>query len=530
MRPAHAVLALAGALLTLAMPPTGAWPLFATLAVLWVFVARSSTPREAFGFGAAFAFGFFTLYIAWLPRSFAAPGLLGPAIWAFHPLLLAVLMVFWGATVAAGRALAGRGRGNLWLLPPLWVGVEHLRSLGYIAFPWGSLGYLWVDTPVGQLAEYVGVTGLSLATALLASLLAAPFVERRAGGFGALRLRLALPGVAIVVLLGSWMWGATLLRQSWESGHTALLVQGNVDPFGRAATRALELDIHLRLTREGVAALPEPPDLVVWPEGALTGGLLEGSRGAELLARIQDTAPESHFVIGGQGIAVGGGSNAAFAFRDYALLGRYDKFMLVPFGERWPLLDSAPWLYRAIFGLFGLPLLINTVPGPGPELLPGPVADGSSAATPLGVGICYESVFPLVSAAMARQGAQVLIIITNDAWFAAGNGARQHFDMGRMRAIETRRWLLRAGNDGITAVVDPSGRSLQELPRMQQGSLAVAYGLRDEPTIYVANADRLPALLALWVLVTVVALRLAARRQGPNGVDASEPRRYHPQR
>jgi apolipoprotein N-acyltransferase len=410
------------------------------------------------------------------------------------------------------------------------VSVEHLRSLGYIAFPWGSLGYLWVDTPVGQLAEYLGVSGLSLATALLAALLAVPFVERGAGGYEGLRTRLLVPALALLSVAGGWWWGLELLKSAnWASDRTALLVQGNVDPFGRAATRALELDVHLRLTREGVEALAESPDLVVWPEGALTGGLLEGSRGAELLARIQDTAPESHFVIGGQGIAEGGASNAAFAFSGYELLGRYDKFMLVPFGERWPLLDSAPWLYRAIFGLFGLPLLINTVPGTGPALLPGPTSSDAAAAGALGVGICYESVFPLVSAAMARQGAQVLIIITNDAWFAAGNGARQHFDMGRMRAIETRRWLLRAGNDGITAVVDPSGRSLQELPRMQAGTVAVRFGLRDELTFYAKHADRLPVLLALWVLVTVLGLRLRGR-PGPVGVDANPPQRYHPQR
>lgn len=476
------------------------------LALPWALIARSRNARSAFGIGAAFAFGFFALYIAWLPRSFAAPSLLGPSFWALYPLLLLALMGIWGTTAAAARALAGGGRAVLWVLPPLWVGVEHLRSLGYLAFPWGSLGYLWIDTPVGQLAEYVGVTGLSLATALLAALLALPFVERAEGGHEGWRARWLAPLLAVTLLALGWWGGDQLLQgHQWPTDQRALLVQGNIDPFSRAATRALELDVHLELSRDGVAAMPTAPNLVVWPEGALTGGLLEGFRGAELLARIQDTAPASHFVIGGQGIAAGGSSNAAFAFGDYALRGRYDKFMLVPFGERWPLLDSAPWLYRAIFGLLGLPLLSNTVPGPGPGVLP-------SDSAILGVGICYESVFPLVSAAMARQGAQVLVIITNDAWFAAGNGARQHFDMGRMRAIETRRWLLRAGNDGITAVVDPSGRSLRELPRMAAGSLAVDYALRDELTFYAQHAHRLPVVVALWGLLAVLGSRVMNRR------------------
>jgi apolipoprotein N-acyltransferase len=108
---------------------------------------------------------------------------------------------------------------------------------------------------------------------------------------------------------------------------------------------------------------------------------------------------------------------------------------------------------------------------------------------------------------MARAGAEVLVIITNDAWFARGDGARQHLDMGRMRAIETRRWLLRAGNDGITAVIDPNGRVVRELPRMIEGSLVVSFGLRDDVTFYARHAERLG-----WVLVGLTLLGLAAAR------------------
>jgi apolipoprotein N-acyltransferase len=494
--------AAAGAVFATALPPAGWWPLAAVLAVPYALAARAPGPRAAFVVGAAFALGFFTLYIAWLPLSFAEPGLLGPWFWVLHPFLLAILAAMWGLTTAAAHALGGRGPGTLLVLPPLWVAVEHLRTTGYFGFPWGTLGYVWLEVPVGQVAEHVGVIGLSLLTAVAAALLARPFVPASGGPRRAAWRAVAAPVAAVALVAAAWGLGAgSAGRHEVAADRTALLVQGNVDPFGRATSAAQELDIHLELTRLGVARAAAPPDLVVWPEGALIGFDLDGAQGAALRTRIQATAPESAFLVGGRARVPGGGTNAAFSIEDEQLLGRYDKHVLVPFGERWPLIDTAPGLYRAVFGLLGLPLLASTVPGPGPAALP-------SAVGPLGVGICYESVFPMVTAAMVRDGAGVLVVVTNDAWFARGDGARQHLDMGRMRAIETRRWLLRAGNDGITAVVDPYGRVVAELDRMVAATLPVRFGRSDAVTLYARHADRVP-----WVVfgLTLLAWPLARR-------------------
>ena len=497
--------ATAGLVLGSALPPGGAWPLTAVLAVPFALVARAADARAAFAAGAAFALGFFALYIAWLPLSFSEPGLLGPWFWALYPLLLVVLAAMWGLTAATARWLGGRGTGTLWVLAPLWVLVEHLRSTGYFAFPWGTLGYVWVDVPPGQLADALGVTGLSLLTTVAAALLAAPWAPApgRVRGLRQRRRTYLAPLAALALLAGGWIAGAASAgRHEVPAGATALLVQGNVDPFGRAANQAQELEVHVELTRLGVARMAAAPDLVVWPEGAALGVELEGARGAEGRARVQAAAPDSAFLIGGRArLPAGEGANAAYSLADGQLLGRYDKHVLVPFGERWPLIDTLPGVYRTVFGLLGLPLLANTVPGPGPAALP-------SAVAPLGVGVCYESVFPTISAAMARDGAEALVVITNDAWFARGDGARQHLDMGRMRAIETRRWLLRAGNDGITAVIDPYGRVVTELDRRVAATLPVRFGTSDRVTFYARHADRLPWLLAG---LTLLGLALARR-------------------
>lgn len=494
------VAAAAGIALAFALPPHGFWPLGAVLAVPFALTARAASARAAFWVGAAFALTFFALYVSWLPRSFADPGLLGPWFWALHPFLLAILAAMWGLVTGLARAFGGRGAGALVLLPIYWAVGEALRASGYFAFPWGSLGYVWMETPVAQVADTVGAPGLGLLVGVIAALLAAPFLPARPEPLGRANARRPAarwlaPLVAVAGVAGVWAWGASAFgRHELPTDRTAVLVQGDVDPFGRAVTAAQELDVHVALTREAVARMAAPPDLVVWPEGALLGVALDGARGGPGREAVQAAAPGATFVVGGRAWVPGGSANAAYAIADGLPSGRYDKHVLVPFGERWPLIDVLPGVYRTVFRLLGLPLLVSTVPGEGPMPL-------STPEGLLGVAICYESVFPRVSAALVRAGADVLIVITNDAWFARGDGARQHLDMGRLRAIESRRWWLRAGNDGITAVVDPYGRVVAEAARAVPTTLTVRYGTSETVTAYAAVADRLPWVVAALALV-----------------------------
>lgn len=498
-----------GLALTLALPPTGWWPFAFAIAPVFVLVARATSARSAMAPGFWFALAFFSVYILWLPRSFAE--LFGLAFWALFPLLVAVLGLFWALTcwgawlLAGGRRNRAPGARALLTLPVLWVLVEWARTQGYFAFPWGTLGYAFTDTAAAQLAEYFSVYGLSLLITGGAALLALPFVfpettdEDRVWNS-------ALAVLAVVAVLGLAFWqGVILLPQtsatpSADAEHdatlNALLVQGNVDPFARAASAAQELDIHMSLTAQAAGA-DGPFDLVVWPEGAVIGYQLGTGDAFALREFISESAPEASFVVGGRAYVGNRGDshNSLFSIERGALLGRYDKQYLVPFGERWPLIDQLEGLYSAVFNLFGLPLLAGTLPGDGPAPL-------NTSFGPVAAFICYESVFPQVQRAMVRAGAGVLVLGTNDAWFGVGNGAWQHFDMGRMRAIETRRWLLRAGNDGVTAGVDPYGRVVAQLPRGEAGALTVQFHLQDRATVWVTYGQWLPALLALWLALT----------------------------
>ena len=185
---------------------------------------------------------------------------------------------------------------------------------------------------------------------------------------------------------------------------------------------------------------------------------------------------------------------------DGAVRGRYDKNRLVPFGEFFPWRGVLGPVYAFFFQRFGLGNLADTVPGRVLEPL-----------GPYGAYVCYESAFPGVARALVRGGARVLVNLSNDAWFGPSFGGAQHFAMGRIRAVETGRWLLRAGNDGITAAIDPYGRVVARLEPGTAGYLAAPYAFTSGTTPYVRFGD--------WALGVAGALlvwgwaRGAARRR-----------------
>jgi apolipoprotein N-acyltransferase len=467
------------------------------LAVLFLLVARSQGPKDAFIIGAGFALGLFALHVLWLPRSFAA--FFGLAFWLLQPLLLAVLAVMWGATVYAVRLITGGGRGALAVLPFAWVTVEWLRSLGPFGFPWGTLGYATLETPLAQAADTIGVHGLSLFLAVLASLLAWPFASRNTSPASRNRGGWAWAAAAVwlVAGLGLGLYRTSVVSATMEAADTrsALLVQPNVDPFGRTQGPVADIETHFEVTERALLDALNKPDLIVWPEGALIGAD-PGRVGDRLLSRFDGLAPEATWVVGGRVYRDGGARNAAFAVEDGVIKDRYDKHVLVPFGERFPGIETVPGVYRGVFAGFGLPMLQGTAPGR--------VVTPLAARTELGAYICYESVFPFVPRRMVAGGATVLVNITNDAWFSKGVGAQQHFDMGRMRAIETRRWMLRAANDGMTASVDPHGQVQRQLPRFERGVLEVSYEEITMVTPFVRHGHLMP-----WVLLAGLTASLA---------------------
>jgi apolipoprotein N-acyltransferase len=490
------------------MPPIGLWFLFLALIPLVVVVANAERSRAAFWLGFYFAVGFFAIHLFWLPSSLSP--LFGGFIWATFPPMVLILGCFWGIVTYFSRFLGGRGYGTLLLLPPFWLLMEWARTHGPFAFPWGSLGYLWLGTPVAQASDLAGSYGLSLVTLVVTTLLTAPFIRTKQIVLFRARSRawFCLP-VALGLLAVVWVYGLFRLEQPLPTlDRSVLLVQGNTDPLGRALGQTDDVTVYTELTRTAMTTLVEPPDLVVWPEGAVIGETtLEGDAGLPLRERLQTSAGNATLITGmslweqqpdGNYL----GYNRVYGLADATITDKYDKIGLVPFGERLPFFNILRPIYNLIYPLFGLGA--NTrVSGAFPK----PITTPNLIAA---VYICYESVFPHIVRGQVRRGGEVLINITNDAWFGAGSGGEQHFLMGTMRAIETKRYLLRAGNDGVTAVVDPHGKTLERLERHISSSLVGKYALMSGQTLYVRWGDWI-IWVALVYAVIVCVIRVLSR-------------------
>ncbi len=500
---------ISGAALSTAMPPMGLWFLFLALVPLFIVVANAEQSRAAFWFGFYFGVGFFTLHLFWLPSSLSKD--FGGFIWATFPPMVLILGCFWGIVTYFSRLFGGRGFGTLLLLPAFWLLMEWARTHGPFAFPWGSLGYLWLGTPVAQASDLAGSYGLSLLTLVVAALLGALFIQtgERTVAFGVRqRQSRAWWGIPVSLLLLAVVavYGLFRLEQPLpELNRSVLLVQGNTDPLGRMQGTSDDVTVYTNLTKNAVMTLVRRPDLVVWPEGAVIGEAardgLEGDAGLPLRQRLQDSAGNAALITG---MSIGEwsgdtwlGYNRVYGLADGEITDKYDKIGLVPFGERLPFFNLLLPVYRLVYPLFGL------APGTrvsGELAKPVTISDLTAA-----VYICYESVFPHIVSEQVKRGGEVLVNITNDAWFGSGSGAEQHFLMGTMRAIETKRYLLRAGNDGVTAVVDPNGRVLTRLERHISASLPGEYALMSGQTLYVRWGDWIVWVALVYAVIVCVA-------------------------
>lgn len=395
--------------------------------------------------------GFWGLHLIWLPQSFTA--LFGPlGALPFLPLVLLKALSF-GLLFALTPTPLARVGG--------WVVLEWLTEQGAFAFPWGFLGYSLVEAPGRLLAALGGVYLLSLLVLLFA------------WGFQRRLWALLLP------------WGVLwLLPLPGAAGEErALLVQGNINPLQKVHGE-LEEATYLRLTEAGLEAHPEAR-IVVWPETAVWR-IPQGT--AQVL--------EGRFLLTGLNLL---GPNRAVLYGEGEVLAHYDKTRLVPFGEWFPFREALGGVYGFFFRAFGLEGLTDRIPG-----------EGVAPLGPYGAMICYESVFPSVARALAGEGARVLVLLTNDAWFGPSFGGRQHFALGRLRAVETGRWLLRAGNDGITASIDPLGRVVAQIPPHREGYLLAPFAFREGRTPYVRLGD-----WAVGLALTLFLLGLILRMRAP---------------
>jgi apolipoprotein N-acyltransferase len=304
------------------------------------------------------------------------------------------------------------------------------------------------------------------------------------------------------VLLGLWYgFGYVRLHNAnhvLASHLRVALLQGNIEQEMKSHARLYAsdiIDIYKGLFEESIN---QGAELIVWPESAYPRIVRENITNFPM-----DFVTQAATIIGGVAYGEDANSghdyvrNAAFILDHQGqVIKRYDKSHLVPFGEYvpWPLTQVVQKIVPGI-GAF--------LPGVSYDVVP--LALNPTKVVKVGVTICYEGIFPEISRAYRLKSAELLINITNDAWYGRSSAPYQHLQMYRLRSVETGLPFLRATNSGISATIDSYGRVKQKLGLFERGLMVDDIRLTKKPTLYALLGDVIPIICLILLLVFYVA-------------------------
>ncbi|WP_166418873.1 apolipoprotein N-acyltransferase [Cochlodiniinecator piscidefendens] len=467
---------LLGVAIGLGQTPWGLWPLalFGLGALFWLFKQTPHVKQAAWiGWGAGL--GYFGLVLSWIVEPFlvdaATFGWMAPfALFG----MAGGLALFW----ALSFGLARRLNRSLFFLIAVWCLAEILRSYILTGFPWGLLGYMWIDTPFAQAASLVGPHGLGFATLLAVGCVFAGRIFQM---------------IALVVVVAAGIWGDRREAQfdGREAGPVIRLIQPNAEQHLKWDPAWIPVFFQRGLEMTAAPTQGEAPALVIWPETSVPALL---NNADTVLSQIVTAAGTASVIVGAQRRGETGYHNSLAVLDGGGVTALYDKSHLVPFGEYVP--------FGAVLDRFGIRGLaaqggFGFAPGNGAQLIDTPIG----RALPL---ICYEGIFPNFGAGAGR--ADVLLQITNDAWFGDISGPYQHLTQMRFRAIEQALPAVRSANTGVSAFINPVGVITASLPLGEAGYLDYRLSTAGEATIYTQTGDGPLGLLLILLCGGLIGL------------------------
>jgi apolipoprotein N-acyltransferase len=443
----------AGSLITLSLAPYDIWPAGILSCCLYLVLLRHCTPRAAFFHGWLYGLGMFGTGISWVYVSIHDHG--NASVWlaGFLTILFAAALallhgIFAWIYVKLFRDLMA---GMLLGFPALWVIFEWLRSWLLTGFPWLYLGYSSLDTWAAGWAPVTGVFGLSMICAFSASCLYLAYMRRHPQAY-------LIYGTMIAAL---WLIGWQLQQAKWvaparEQPLTVALVQANIPQELKWQREYYKptLALYQQMTEPLLGK-----DIVMWPESAIPNYYQNAE---DFLGPLSARAAEHNTALI-TGIPWRDANTKEYYNSIVALgegSGHYHKQRLVPFGEYVPL---QKWL-RGLIAFFDLPMSSFSA--------------GSADQAPLlahdfrlSPFICYEIVYPDLVRDYARN-ADLMLTISNDSWYGTSIGPLQHLQMARMRALENGRYLIRATNNGVSAIIDERGKILVQSDQFVRTTLS----------------------------------------------------------
>lgn len=507
-----ALVPLSAALYAASFPPLGlSWLAWGALAPLFVAIARLSPGAGGL---AGLAWGVLAAYgCGWVLPSMVA-SYFGMPVWVgwlvFGVVSTFLAGIYFSVFSAWAAWLTRAGRAGPLTLAAGWTACELGRASLLVGNPWAMLGYSQIDAPwVVQIADLGGPyapTFLVVAVSAAIAGVVAPELRGRRPRFSA--------GVVLAMLLATLAYGAYRVHRPLGGDarvEVAVVQSGHAREFRwRPEHREAGLADYLSLTR---GAAEFSPEIVVWPENAVSFYLQEVTPERR---RLLDLAAELgvELIVGGPWYrrALDGPRyrNSVFLVRGSGLAGRYDKTRLVPLAEA----DSLGGLW---------PREQAYEPGHAASSL-------RSEVGLVGAFICFEAMYPELVRRFPASGARLLVNLSNDDWFGHPAAARHHLEMARLRAVENRRWLVRATTTGFSAIVDPHGRVVAQSGFGDPAILSAEVGLLGGTTPYQRFGDLFAwACVAGVALATVLGIRQL--REAPPRAKAGRRRaELHPER
>ncbi|HEY2003072.1 MAG TPA: apolipoprotein N-acyltransferase [Acidobacteriaceae bacterium] len=536
---------LSALLLNLCFPIAGPLPVwrtvfawFGAVPLLVALLSSDEGSRPLWrGFFTGWVFGvvWYAINCYWIYQTMFLYGGLPTPIAAGILLLFSLIMGLYyglfGWLISFSRHATGDVRAPLLLAPCLWTAIDLLGA-HLIKVPWDQLGYSQIDNAaLTTIAPWTGTYGITFVLLAVNGLFAAAIVWRkRVWGIH------ILPGAVAVTLLlqAGLLWHpapsptsatAVLLQQnlsvqqdnSWAGTQWDPKTGKYVDVWDVNTNRFMQWSE--RTCTPYIAGMPETDaptitpqcdgaraSLIVWPEAE--SALTEGDPRFRALMQRMTAATGAAAIVGNLAADIRSGHidfyNAASVFApDGALLGRYAKIHLVPWGEYVPFANVFSFAHKLTRNAgrltHGWRRMVFRLHG-----------------HQYGIFICYESIFADEIRQFVVNGAEVLVNISDDGWYGDTSAPWQHLNMARMRAVENRRWVLRDTDTGVTAAIDPYGRITQSVPRHEFTSLAVRYGFNDDLTFYTRFGDvfaLLCGILSLGILARAFRLTIERRRR-----------------
>jgi len=448
----------AGAAIPLSLAPFNYWPIAVISLAIFAHSLIGSSGHQALKNSFLFGLGYYGSGASWV---FVSIYSFGSTPLALALLMTALFVIFLALLFSLPWYFShslNRRQANHWTMPlnfaVLWVLNEWLRSWVLTGFPWLYIGYGHLDTPLAGWAPVTGIFGLGLILAFSAAWLARLIKLKTEKQTLTTHL---LAGLLVVAL---WSGGDVLRNKAWTQVNGEAITVGMVQPN---IPQNLKWADHFREpTLDRLRSLSENLWVnywVIWPEAAVP--ILYHEAGPFLLEMDARAQQEGSALI--TGILYDDHQQKKYFNSILGLgkaMGLYHKQRLVPFGEYVPL---ERWL-RGLIAFFDLPTsVIHKGPGRQQGLLAGDYKIAPS--------ICYEIVYPGLVSIGASQS-DVLLTISNDAWFGHSIGPLQHMEMAQMRALETGRYLIRSTNNGLSGIVDTKGKLIEKSEQFKMQTLS----------------------------------------------------------